>query len=374
MMKVNLVMIVKNEERSLEHCLSAAAPYVDDIIIADTGSTDRSRDIAAAFGAHVYDFEWCDDFSAARNFALEKSDEDHEADINISLDADEYLDIKENTDPDTFRHALQHIVDRYGKRWIGQIHINSAFKESTEISHNISIASRILPSGIRYTGTIHEQIDSRESRVMTPLFIAHDGYLYPEKSERNLSYLFTAIENEPESPFYLYQLASDLGRLRRFDESLGFFRTFYQKTSTAKTKKLTFWKDGILRYLYTLYDIGTDDALEEAKDVMSKVQYDFSRNPDFFFYSGLFYSKLISTDNDNYNYLLPYVEKSYLKCLELGEKSREEGGIVGTGSFKAAYNLGYWYESSGDKEKAKEYYTLAARDDYSFAVKRLNAI
>lgn len=363
MMKVNLVMIVKNEERSLEHCLSAAAPYVDDIIIADTGSTDRSRDIAAAFGAHVYDFEWCDDFSAARNFALEKSDEDHEADINISLDADEYLDIKENTDTDTFRHALQHIVDRYGKRWIGQIHINSAFKESTEISHNISIASRILPSGIRYTGTIHEQIDSREACVMTPLFIAHDGYLYPEKAERKLPLLYTAAEREPANPFYLYLLASDLKHLKRWDESLIYFRTFYQKTATAKLKKLSFWKHGILDYLYTLYDIGTKEAMEEARDVMSKVQYDFSRNPDFYFYSGLFYAKLISSCDSAYDFLLPYIEKSYLKCLELGETNRETGGIVGTGSYKAALNLGSWYETSGNREKAKEYYTLAAKTE-----------
>jgi hypothetical protein len=112
-----------------------------------------------------------------------------------------------------------------------------------------------------------------------------------------------------------------------------------------------------------LYDIGTKEAMEEARDVMSKVQYDFSRNPDFYFYSGLFYTKLISSCDSAYDFLLPYIEKSYLKCLELGETNRETGGIVGTGSYKAALNLGSWYETSGNREKAKEYYTLAAKTE-----------
>ncbi len=84
-MKINLVMIVKDEERTLERCLKAAKPLVDDIIIADTGSTDRTVEIARQMGAAVYPFTWVDDFSAARNFALEKSD----GDWNLVLDADE---------------------------------------------------------------------------------------------------------------------------------------------------------------------------------------------------------------------------------------------------------------------------------------------
>lgn len=86
-MKLNLVMIVKNEERSLRKCLKAARGLVDEIIIADTGSTDRTVSIAREMGARVVDFVWINDFGAARNFALEQSD----ADWNLILDADEYL-------------------------------------------------------------------------------------------------------------------------------------------------------------------------------------------------------------------------------------------------------------------------------------------
>ena len=67
-MKINLVMIVKNEERSLKRCLEAARNLADEIIITDTGSTDRTVEIAEQMGAKVSYFKWCNDFSAARNF------------------------------------------------------------------------------------------------------------------------------------------------------------------------------------------------------------------------------------------------------------------------------------------------------------------
>ncbi len=86
-MKINLVMIVKNEERSLERCLRTVDNLVDEVILVDTGSTDKTMEIAKEMGAKVYTFAWVDDFSAARNFALDQSD----ADWNLVLDGDEYL-------------------------------------------------------------------------------------------------------------------------------------------------------------------------------------------------------------------------------------------------------------------------------------------
>ena len=59
---------VKNEEKSLKKCLSKVAPFVDEIIIADTGSKDNTKDIALEFTDKIYDFKWCNDFSKARNY------------------------------------------------------------------------------------------------------------------------------------------------------------------------------------------------------------------------------------------------------------------------------------------------------------------
>ena len=74
MKKIGLVMIVRNEGRSLEKCLSSAEGLVDDIYITDTGSTDTTIEIAQSHHAHISEFEWSGDFAAARNYALEQSD------------------------------------------------------------------------------------------------------------------------------------------------------------------------------------------------------------------------------------------------------------------------------------------------------------
>ena len=77
MVSVSLCMIVKNEEDVLERCLESAAGLVDEIIIVDTGSTDRTRKIAARFTDKIFDFSWRDDFSAARNASFSHASMDY---------------------------------------------------------------------------------------------------------------------------------------------------------------------------------------------------------------------------------------------------------------------------------------------------------
>ncbi|MBK7632424.1 MAG: glycosyltransferase family 2 protein [Ignavibacteriales bacterium] len=69
---LSLSMIVKNEERHLARCLSSVKDVVDEIVIVDTGSTDNTIEIAESFNAKIFHFDWVNDFSAARNFALTK--------------------------------------------------------------------------------------------------------------------------------------------------------------------------------------------------------------------------------------------------------------------------------------------------------------
>ena len=80
-------MIVKNEEAILARCLDSVADLVDEIVIVDTGSTDGTKTLAAKYTDLIFDFEWNDDFSEARNFAFSKASMEY----IYSADADEVL-------------------------------------------------------------------------------------------------------------------------------------------------------------------------------------------------------------------------------------------------------------------------------------------
>ncbi len=90
-MKISVCMIVKDEEEVLARCLDCVRQFADEIVIVDTGSTDKTKEIASKFTDKVFDFVWCDDFSAARNYAFSKATLDYA----MWLDADDVLEYSE---------------------------------------------------------------------------------------------------------------------------------------------------------------------------------------------------------------------------------------------------------------------------------------
>ena len=97
---VTLCMITKDEERFMARCLSSVRPVVDEIIVVDTGSADRTREIAGLFDAKIYDFKWTGDFSAVRNYSITKAS----GRWIFSLDADEVIS---QDDHSLFRRLVQ---------------------------------------------------------------------------------------------------------------------------------------------------------------------------------------------------------------------------------------------------------------------------
>lgn len=370
-MKISLVMIVKNEERTLEKCLKRAASLVDEIIIADTGSTDNTKSVAEKMGAKIYDYGWTDDFSDARNFALDHST----GEWNLVLDADEYL-------RPCSREALEQAIDRnmkrYGKEWMGAVIRHDAYPDGEEISMSTTSIPRLLPGGVRYTGMIHEQPDTEFPCFRILLEADHDGYMRGDKGERNLPYLKEAVKRYPKDMYYKFQLAATLRNLKQYQESLYWFRIFYSGITEGKEKnnrreERGYIAEGILLYLYTLMDIGDVHCLREAESVIEQERPCLGERSDFCFVCGIFYMKLVLSDVPRYIHLLPEIEKSYQKCLWIGERP-EQDRVVGTGSFKAAYNLGLWYEVSGQTEKAGIYYKQAAESGYKPAADRLEKL
>ena len=87
MATISICMIVKNEEAVLSRCLESLKGLAEEIVIVDTGSIDNTKKIASAYTQKIYDFEWIEDFSAARNFAFSKCTQQY----IYTADADEML-------------------------------------------------------------------------------------------------------------------------------------------------------------------------------------------------------------------------------------------------------------------------------------------
>lgn len=128
MITISLCMIVKNEEKILRRCLDSVADLVDEIIIVDTGSNDTTKSIAAEYTELVYDFEWVDDFSAARNFAFSKATREY----IYSADADEVLNQENRRRFRKLKETLLPEVEIVQMKYGNQLQFNTVYNFDEE--------------------------------------------------------------------------------------------------------------------------------------------------------------------------------------------------------------------------------------------------
>ena len=349
---IGLVMIVKNEGRCLEKCLSSAQKLVDQIYITDTGSTDNTIQIAEKYNAHISHFAWCNDFAAARNYALAQSD----CDWNLILDADEYLISGEKED-------LQKFMEK-GTHTGSILRHDHYLEESGEQSTSKTYTIRFVPRGTQYRGSIHEQIVSPLPDAALPLVFDHDGYLQEGKGQRNLTILLEQLKISPQNTYLLYQTAHTLRLLKRHQEADEYFEQFYHLLPDSLCAYQT---GGIVSWIYDLKELG---AWEKGLRIILNEEQRLGEYADYHFACGIFYMHMILSDIQKYIRFLPKIEQAFLRCLEIGEVPEHEG-VLGCGSYKAAYNLGVWYEVSGNTPLAQVYYQKAADDHYDPALNRL---
>lgn len=175
MITLSLCMIVKNEEDVLERCLLSAADIVDEIIIADTGSVDKTKEIAEKFGAKIYDFTWCDDFSAARNFSFSKAS----CDFCIWLDADDVILPKD-------RKRLMHLKENLSDETdIVMMPYVTAVDENGRPTF-VFERERILKTGkYRWEGEVHEAVVPSGRVIYADAAVTHQKTKKTE-TDRNL--------------------------------------------------------------------------------------------------------------------------------------------------------------------------------------------
>lgn len=128
MIEISLCMIVKNEEKVLARCLDSIADLMDEIIIVDTGSTDDTKKIAQKYTKNIYDFEWVDDFSAARNFSFSKATKDY---IYVA-DADEVIDEKNRRKFKDLKEVLLPEIEIVQMKYCNQLSNGTAYNFDEE--------------------------------------------------------------------------------------------------------------------------------------------------------------------------------------------------------------------------------------------------
>ncbi|WP_191566718.1 glycosyltransferase [Metabacillus idriensis] len=349
-----LVMIVKNEENKIRRCIDSIKDIVNEIIIVDTGSTDSTKSIAVDKGAKVFDYEWKNDFADARNFSIRQST----SDWNLVLDADEYIL--------SGHRLLRDFIEKNNNK-IGRINILSEYLTDGQKQLESSYVSRLFPNNrIFFKGRVHEQIESVLPRVNVSVNVAHDGYYQTDKTDRNLPLLFEELKVSPSDAYILYQIAKQYYLKKDYTKANKYFSSSYKNMDTH----VYFKPNMVVDYMYSLIKSGN---LDFGLRIIEKEKNNLALSTDFLFVCGVFFMELVfSNVNKNIKYF-PLIERQYLRCLEIDEDKKQEI-VKGTGSYLALYNLGTVYETTGNKDKAIEYYKKSSEYKYKPAQKRLEAL
>ncbi|MDR3541390.1 MAG: glycosyltransferase [Desulfosporosinus sp.] len=346
-MNLSLCMIVKNEEKLLRQSLSAVRRWVDEIVIVDTGSTDRTKDIARTFTAQVYDFPWCDDFSAARNFALEKAS----CDWVLVIDADEVVS--------DFQVKSIRKVIKADQPIVGRIKLINLLSDAMGEKRSNERISRLFNRRLFcYHGVIHEQIVRKDGNpfktVPVEITVEHSGYTQKviqrtDKIARNISLLEQALERSPEDTYVLYQLGKSYYMASDYNEAVAYFKR-------ALVLPLNFALEYVENLVETYgYALINSERYAEALCLKNYELY-FATSTDYQFLMGL-----VSMNNGGFSEAIG----QFLQCI-----GNKEGKVEGINSYLPNYNIAVIYECLGYRTEAVSYYQKCG--NYPAARKRLS--
>ncbi|MFO0982194.1 MAG: glycosyltransferase [Planctomycetota bacterium] len=282
---VSLCMIVKNEEEMLERCLRSVGDAVQEIVIVDTGSTDRTVEIARRHHARVASFAWCDDFAAARNASLALA----RGRFVLVLDADEELT------PETPALIARAVRDPEASGFY------MAFEnpcDEGQVLRFLIVRLFVNHPDVRFENRIHEQVwpslerlgsrTGRKLKLLPGALIRHAGYR-PElmakrgKIERNLRLFERQLDERPDDLYTWYKYGDFLRSTPRKSEALlaiGKARTLLHALAPERAQRCSFAIEIGTLYALELYERGRYHEAHEARGE-DRRRYQNSPNSDY---------------------------------------------------------------------------------------------
>lgn len=341
-------MIVKNEERFLPECLASIKDIADEIIVVDTGSTDRTVEIAKSFGVRLIEIEWPDDFAKARNVGLDAV----RTPWVLVLDADEEL-IRDDL-PALTAAIKTPIADAYNVR------IVSVMDRAQDISESYVLRLFRSSPKVRFEGKVHEQVfQSLKRHDMTigslNLRLLHKGYLNAvvegrSKNERNRVLLEKQLREEPNDGYMLWQLAQTLMAEGKFPEALSAIRKALRNIPVH----YPIWILAQTTYAKALHAHGEP---KRAIKALEEGQQAHPAYTDFYYLEGLFRMNLGQW---------PQAEQAFRKCLDIGEAAGFLMTDTGVGGFKSLLKLSQVLVQQNRHKEALAYLLMAIKNNPPF--------
>lgn len=323
-MTLSLCMIVKNEEEVLSRCLDSCKKLFEEIIIVDTGSEDKTKEIAYQYTDKVFDFNWCDDFGKARNFSFSKATSDYimwldADDIILEDDVNQLLELKKELKEDVIMLKYNIAFDEFG---------NPTFSYYRE---------RILKreKNYQWCDKVHEYIKIFGNIIKKEIAITHKKI--PKLSDRNLN-IYKKMEQElvEFTPRNLYYYGRELCDHQEYEKASKILNRFL-------ATNLGWVEDNINACILL------SQCENKIDHLFQTFKYDIPRSKACFLIGNYFldqkeyekaifwYELIFTLDN---NQTLGFFEKEYT-------------------DFFPYLNLSTCYYYLGDQKKAKYYFTLA---------------
>jgi len=348
-MSISLCMIVKNEEATLPRCLNSVKNFVDEMIVLDTGSSDRTPQIAQQFGAKVHDFQWSNNFSVARNAALKYVT----SDWVLVLDADEVL--SPNIVP-----QMQSVIqsDEY-------ILINLVRQEVGAAQSPYSLVSRLFRNHpeIRFERPYHALVDDSVAAILNKephwqvgylqgVAILHVGYQKSAIAQNNKyakaqAAMLEFLSHHPNDPYVCSKLGALYVETGKISEGMQLLQRGLSQASGSNNSPNETRLRGMVNSLSQRASVATSSVMqsEENYEILYELHY----------HLGIAHSHLKNPQQAFVHYQAA-IKLPIYPMLKLG----------------AYNNLGNLLKDTGDLNSAKKAYETALKIDPNFAAGHYN--
>ncbi len=363
-MKLSVCMIVRDNEDIIRPCLESIRPWVDEMIVVDTGSDDRTPQIAEEYGAQLFHFPWCDDFSAARNVSLEKASGEWlfwmDSDDTISAECGQRL--RALADGEHLPNVLGYIM---------QVHCpggnDAGIREHTVVDHVKLFRNR---PDIRFEGRIHEQVLMPIRRLggeiaWTDIYVTHSGSDRSEEAQkrkisRDLRILQKDLEERPSHPFVLFNFAMTHAESDNFEEAIQWCQKCLEHSQLHESHVPK-------TYAYLANCYLQLEQNESALEICRQARKHFPTDPELLFREAMSWQSL-----DKHAEAI----RCYQTILSLPKENKLKSTDPGITGFKCRFNLGVAFRDAKMDRHAERAWrqVLDERPGYLPAIRALGEL